>query len=147
MLLTKGALFSGVDGFSLTCPCQKLKKKNTFERTLKHHLSTSPQDKIFIIILLIKVDATAVPALYVVDQLYPWSLRTSLKYNRLILKIFTYSMQSKHWFTLKTTRKDLITSGNFSLFLFYYLHTVHFSPAGKRWRLRNLSFDQFTLAL
>ena len=27
-LTSLGALFSGVDGLSLTCPCQKLKKKN-----------------------------------------------------------------------------------------------------------------------
>ena len=46
--------------------------------------------------------------------------------------------------TLKTTRKDLITSGNFSLFLFYYLHTVYFKPAGKRRSFRNLSVDQYS---
>ena len=52
------------------------------ERTIKHDLSASPQDKLFILILLIKVDTIAAPALYVVDQLlYPWSLRTSLKYT------------------------------------------------------------------
>ena len=51
------------------------------ERTIKHDLSASPQDKRFIIILLIKVDTTAAPALCVVDQMYPWSLRTSLKYT------------------------------------------------------------------
>ena len=51
------------------------------ERTIKHDLSASPQDRLFIVILLIKVDTTAAPALYVVDQLYPRSLRTSLKYT------------------------------------------------------------------
>ena len=44
------------------------------ERTIKHDLSSSPQDKLFIIILLIKVDTTAAPTLYVVDQLYPWTV-------------------------------------------------------------------------
>ena len=55
-------------------------EKKTMERTIKHDLSASPQDKLFTLILLIKVDTIAAPALYIVDQLYPWSLRTSLKY-------------------------------------------------------------------
>ena len=63
--------------------------------------------------------------------------------NALIQSI--YPALIKH--SQKYTRKDLITSGNFPLFLFYYLHPVHFKPAWKRRSARNLSFDQFTFAL